>query len=81
MQILSPKFRSQQFSNGRYAQKLSAQIYRDLYGDAHLVGHQHGGWKPSETSVTEFCYKRVNLCLEELKNNKIIFLLIQELFR
>ena len=44
-------------------------------------GHQHGGQKPSETSVTEFCYKRVNLCLEELKNIKIIFFLEQELFR
>ena len=20
-------------------------------------GHQHGGWKPTETSVIEFCYK------------------------
>jgi len=24
---------------------------------AHLDGHQHGGRKPTETSVTEFCYK------------------------
>ena len=28
--------------------------------------------KPTETSVTEFCYKSVNLSLEELKNIKII---------
>ena len=35
-------------------------------------GHQHGGRKPAETSVTEFCYKRVNLSLEELKNETII---------
>ena len=35
-------------------------------------GHQHGGRKPKETSVTEFCYKSVNLSLEELKNVTII---------
>ena len=38
---------------------------------AHPDGHQHGGRKPTETSVTEFCYKSVNLSLEELKNIKI----------
>jgi len=27
---------------------------------------QHGGRKPTETSGTEFCYKSVNLSLEEL---------------
>ena len=31
--------------------------------------------------VTEFCYKRVNISLEELKNIKIILFLIHELFR
>ena len=30
----------------------------------HPDGHQHGGRKLIETSVTEFCYKRVNLSLE-----------------
>ena len=39
---------------------------------AHLDGHQHGGRKSAETSVTEFCYKSVNLSLEELKNVTII---------
>ena len=34
--------------------------------------HQHGGRKPTETSVTEFCYKGVNLFLEELKHVTII---------
>ena len=29
--------------------------------------------KPAETSVTEFCYKRVNLSLEELKNVTILY--------
>ena len=36
------------------------------------------GWAPTETSVTEFCYKSVNLSLEELKKIKIILFLIQE---
>ena len=45
---------------------------------AHTDGHQHGGRKPSETSVTEFCYKSVNLSLEELKNIKMVLFLIQE---
>ena len=34
--------------------------------------HQHGGRKSAETSVTEFCYKSVNLSLEELKNLTMI---------
>ena len=41
---------------------------------AHPDGHEHGGLKPTETSVTEFCYKNVNLFLEELKKIKIILL-------
>ena len=43
-------------------------------------GHQRGGQKPTETAVTEFCYKSVNCSLEELKNIKIIRFLIHELF-
>ena len=39
---------------------------------AHLDGHQPGGRKPAETTVTEFCYKSVNLSLEDLKNVTII---------
>ena len=46
---------------------------------AHPDGHLHGGRKPAETSVTEFCYKSLNLSLEELKNTKIVLFLIQEL--
>ena len=36
------------------------------HAGAHSRGHQHGGRKPTETSVTEFCYKSANLSLEEL---------------
>ena len=46
--------------------------------DAHPNGHQHGGLKPTEASVTEFCYKRVNLSLEELANIKIVLFQIEE---
>ena len=37
--------------------------------------------EPTETSVTAFCYKSVNLSLEELENIKMILFLIHELFR
>ena len=40
-----------------------------------------GGRKPTETSVTEFCYKGVNLFFEKLINVKVILFLIHELFR
>ena len=63
-------------------------LYPDLYrfvwrrhAGAHLDGHQHGGRKPTKTSVTEFWYKSVNLFLEELINIKVILFLIHELFR
>ena len=35
----------------------------------------------TETSVPEFCYKSVNLSLEELKNNTVLLFPMQELFR
>ena len=54
------------------------EICMGRYVGAHPDGHQHGGRKPTETSVTEFCYKSVNLSLEERKNIKTILLLIQE---
>ena len=71
-----------------FAEVWSTQIFRALYGDAMLVfirmgtnlaaGNQR---KPTETSVTEFCYKSVNLSLEELKNNTVLLFPMQELFR
>ena len=48
---------------------------------AHLDGHQYGGQKPTEKCVTEFCYKSVNLFLEELINIKVILFPILEQFR
>ena len=51
------------------------------HAGAHLDELQHVGRKPTETSVTEFCYKSLNLLLEELINIKVILLLTLELFR
>ena len=50
------------------------------HAGAHLDELQHGGPKPTETSVTEFCYKSVNLFLEKLINTKLILFQIHELF-
>ena len=52
------------------------EICKRRHAGAHLDGHQHGGRKPTERSVTEFCYKSVNLSLEELINIKVILFLI-----
>ena len=48
---------------------------------AHLDELQHGGRKPTETSVTEFCYESVNLFFEKFINIKIILFPVHELFR
>ena len=60
--------------------KLIEFVWRRHAG-AHLDELQHGGRKPTETSVTEFCYKSVNLFVEKLINIKVILLLIHEQFR
>ena len=46
------------------------------HAGAHLDEHQHGGRKPTKTSVTEFWYKILNLFLEELINIKVILFLV-----
>ena len=51
------------------------------HAGAHLDELQHGGREPTETSITEFCYKSVNLFFEELINMKVILFLMHELFR
>ena len=71
-------------SSTRYPRKCLHKINRDLYGDAMLVTIRmstNGGQSPTETSVTEFCYKSVNLFFEELINIKVILCLIHKLFR
>ena len=61
---------------------LESFVWRRHAG-AHPDELQHGGWKPTETFVAEFCYKSVILILEELMiiNIKVILFLILELFR
>ena len=54
---------------------------RAHHAGAHMDELQHGRRKPTETSVTEFCHKIVNLFFEKLKNIKVILFLIHELFR
>ena len=76
IQRLSPRFRSQQFflweiCRETFSPNLQRFVWRRHVG-AHLDGHQHGGRKPAETSVTQFCYKSVNLSLVELKKVTII---------
>ena len=85
MQRPSPRFRSEQYfiyeiSGGMFYPNLQKSVWRRHDG-AHSDGHQHGVRKPTETSVTEFCYKSVNLSLEKLINIKVILFLIHELFR
>ena len=46
------------------------------HAGAHLDELQHGGGKPAKTSVTEFCYKSVNLFFEKLINIKVLLFLI-----
>ena len=60
--------------------KLKRFVWRRHAG-AHLDELQHGGRKPTETSVNEFFYKSVNLFFKKLINIKVILLLIHELFR
>ena len=60
--------------------KLQRFVWRRHAG-AHLNELQHGGRKPTETSVTELCYKSVNLFFKKLINIKVILFLIQKMFR
>ena len=39
--------------------------------------HQRGGRKPTETSVTEFCYESLNSSLNEFINIKVVPFLIK----
>ena len=66
---------------GTVLPKFIASFVWRSHAGAHPDELQHGGRKPTETSVTEFCYKSVNLPLEELINIKVILFLILELFR
>ena len=45
----------------------------ESHAGAHLDELQHGGQKPTETSVTEFCYKSVNLDNKFPENKSFFF--------
>ena len=85
MQRPSPRFRSEEY----FVYEISEEMfYPNLYrfvwrrhAGAHLDELQHGGRKATETSVTELCYKSVNLFFEKLINIKIILFPVHELFR
>ena len=75
MQRPPPNFRSEEYFVYEISQKMFyPNLYRFVWrrhAGAHPDEHQHGGRKPTETSVTEFCYKSVNLFFEELINIKV----------
>ena len=85
MQRPSPRFRSEEYfvyeiSEEMFYLNLWRFVWR-RHAAAHPDWHQHGGRKPTETSVTEFSYKSVNLFFEVLINIKVILFLLHELFR
>ena len=81
----SPRFRSEEYSVYEKSEEMSyPNLWRFVgrrHAGAHLDGRQHGGRKPTKTSVTEFWYKSMNLSLEELINIKVTLFLINELLR
>ena len=64
-------FRIYEISEEMFYPNLKRFVWR-RHADAHLDELQHGGRKSTETSVTEFCYKTVNLFFEKLINIKVI---------
>ena len=85
MQRPSPRFRLEEYftceiSEEMFYPNLQRFVWRRHAG-AHLDELQHGGRKPTETPVTEFCHKSVNLFFEKLINIKIILFPVHELFR
>ena len=73
-------FRVRDIRRNVFTKLIEIFVWRRHAG-AHPDEHQHGGRKPTETSVTEFCYKSVNLFFEELIIIEVILFLIHELFR
>ena len=66
------------FNSRAIRRSVSSRFVWRRHVGPHPCGHQHGGRKPTEKSVTEFCYKSVNLSLGKLKTIKIILFLMQE---
>ena len=84
MQRPSPNFRSEEYFVNEISEEMFYPYLKFVWrrhAGAHPDGHQHGGRKPTETSVSEFCYKSVNLFFEELINIKSNTFLMHKLFR
>ena len=84
MQRPSPNFRSEEYFVNEISEEMFYPYLKFVWrrhAGAHPDGHQHGGRKPAETSVTEFCYKSVNLFFEELINITSNTFLMHKLFR
>ena len=77
----SPRFRSEDYFEYEISEEMFYPNIWRRHAGARLDELQHGGWKPTETTVTEFCYKSVNLFFENLIIIKVIIFLIHELFR
>ena len=74
-------FRMRHIRRNVFTKLIEISVWRRHSAGPHPDEHQHGGRKPTETSVTKFCYKSVNLLFEELINIKVILFLIHELFK
>ena len=62
-------------NGGKYAKslaKIQRFVWRHRHAGAYPDGHQHGGRKATETSVTEFSYKNLNFFCEEFIEIKVI---------
>ena len=64
---------------GKYTKTLAKIQVRGIFRIPYI--RRNGGRKTTETPVTEFCYKSVNLFFEKFINIKVILFLIHELFR
>ena len=84
MQRPSPNFRSEEYFVYEIFEETFYPNFKRVVWRHHAGAHpdelQYGGRKPTETSVTEFCYKSVNLSFEELINIKVILFLTHEPF-
>ena len=75
MQRPLPRFGSEEFFVNEISEEMFYLNLQEFVWRHHACAH-HGERKPTETSLTEFCYKTVNLALEELINIKVILLVI-----
>jgi len=67
------------YSEKRFTQFIRPCMEKPCLGP--FVGHNYGRRKPTETSVFEFSYLRMNSSLEKLIKMKVIFILRQGMFR